>query len=471
MFKKLRSATSLKVAAPLLGAFLMLSACSNSDESAPKSLSIDMALPDSITGGKAQNNPPLGVAMAQKATAALVTKQSTDIPCAFIGGDEQDPFRNGYEMTKFMVSVVATWACVTDTVIELSTLLPHDGTIIEGDNDTQAANYDSEEPTHYSITDDNGTQTTVRLYYGFDRATPPTLSNLPGFYLSWDDADNESGNVQGKFIMDVAGLAKPTLDPKDPIAMRLDFSNDASQKLADVYLQFGVGNEWADGFRIEVTKDLTAAISEKVFTAKGLMAMTAQFLPAIGVTETPVLKMYTVSNALGEGAAQAEFSNIALPLLLTTSNNLGDYIFSKEDKYFFDADQSSSEPWDWINKTIISSQYRGSRNTPLTGGTWELPFNPSIDLIILGLNLDTDYFTGAKCGDINSDCTTFLNAVFDSVDGFDDQEKNQGADPGTKDWRSTALKSASSNYLPTVYPNGEDWTGAFEQTFSPANTN
>lgn len=466
MLKKLRSATSLKVAAPLLGALVMLSACSNSDENTPKTLSIDMALPDSITGGK-DSTPPLGVVMAQKATAALVTKQSADIPCTFIGGDEKNPFRNGYEMTKFMVSVVATWTCVTDTVIELSTLLPHDGTIIEGDNDTQASSYDSEEPTHYSITDDNGTQTTVRLYYGFDRATPPTLSDLPGFYLSWDDADNAKGNVQGKFIMDIAGLDKPTLDPKDPIAMRLDFNNDASQKLADVYLQFGTGNEWADGFRIEVTKDLTAPKLQQVFTAKGLMAMIAQFLPAVGVSETPVLKMYTVSNALGDGAALAEFADVALPLLLTTDNNMGDYIFSKEDKYFFDADQSSAEPWDWITKTIISSEYRGNRNTPLTGGTWMLPFNPSIDQIVAGLQLDQNYFIGSLCGDINSDCTDFLNAVINSGEGFDDQEKNQGSDP--MDWRSVALQSAS--YLTTVYPNGENWIGAFQQTFTPANSN
>lgn len=465
MLKKLRSATSLKVAAPLLGALVMLSACSNTDDSAQKSLSIDMALPDSITGGKALN-PPLGVVMAQKATAALVTKQSSDLPCAFIGGDKDDPFRNGYEMTKFMVSVVATWTCVTDTVIELSTLLPHDGSIIQTDND-KASNYDSEEPTHYSISDDTGTQTTVRLYYNFDRTSPPTLTDLPGFYLSWDDADTESGKVQGKFIMDLAGLDKPTSDSQDPIAMRLDFDNNASQKLADVYLQFGAGNEWADGFRIEVSKDLTAPASQQVFTAKGLIAMTAQFLPVASITETPTLKMFTVSNKFGDGAALVEFADISLPLLLTPSNNLGDYVFSKEDKYFFDADQSSSEPWDWINKTVILSQYRGNRNTPLTGGSWTLPFDPSIDLIIMGLNLDTDYFTGSKCGDINSDCNAFLNAVINSEEGFDGQEKNQGADP--MDWRSAALQSAS--YLTTVYPNGEDWTGAFEQIFTPANSN
>jgi hypothetical protein len=409
--------------------------------------------------------------MIQKASTSLVTKQSADLPCSFIGSDDQNPFRNGYEMTKFMVSVVAAWTCVTDTVIELSTLLPHDGTIIEGDNDLQSPSYDSEDPTHYSITDDNGTQTTVRLYYGFDRSTPPTSEDLPGFYLSWDDSDNENNVVQGKFIMDVAGLQKPNIDPKDPIAMRLDFTNDASQKRADVFLKFSSANEWADGFRIEVTKDLTVPVSKQVFTAKGLMSMVAQFAPAAGVSETPVLKMFTVSNALGDGAALAEFSDVALPLQLTASNNLGDYIFSKEDKYFFDADQSSAEPWDWIAKTIISSEYRGNRNTPLTGGSWVLPFDPSIDQIIAGLQLDQNYFIGSLCGDINSDCTDFLNAVINSGDGFDDQEKNQGADP--MDWRSTAINTAlqSASYLTTVYPNGEDWTGAFDQTFIPTNTN
>ncbi|MCP4387391.1 MAG: hypothetical protein GY802_03785, partial [Gammaproteobacteria bacterium] len=112
------------------------------------------------------------------------------------------------------------------------------------------------------------------------------------------------------------------------------------------------------------------------------------------------------------------------------------------------------------NKTVTSSQYRGARNTAASGGNW-LPFNPSLDMIIAALALDSDYFSGSNCAQLNDDCNQLLNAVF--VDGFADQEKNQGSDP--MDWRSTAL--AGANYLESVYPNGINWSGAFEQRFTP----
>ena len=83
-------------------------------------------------------------------------------------------------------------------------------------------------------------------------------------------------------------------------------------------------------------------------------------------------------------------------------------------------------------------------------------------MIIAALALDSDYFAGSKCAQLNDDCNQLLNAVF--VDGFADQEKNQGSDP--MDWRSNALAGAS--YLESVYPNGLNWSGAFEQSFTPA---
>ncbi len=130
---------------------------------------------------------------------------------------------------------------------------------------------------------------------------------------------------------------------------------------------------------------------------------------------------------------------------------MGNYIFDKTDIYFFDADQRAAEPWDWIDKTITDSQYRGGRNLTTITGTDIINF--------LGLSLT--YFSGTECTNVGDDCTDMLNAVF--ADGFADQEQNQGSDP--MDWRSTAITSPA--YLGSVYPNGSDWVGAFEPVFTP----
>ena len=82
-------------------------------------------------------------------------------------------------------------------------------------------------------------------------------------------------------------------------------------------------------------------------------------------------------------------------------------------------------------------------------------------MINTALGLPADYFTGGQCENVGDSCNDFLNAVF--TDGFSDQEMNQGTDP--MDWRSTALENA--DYLGSVYPNGINWVGAFEQTFTP----
>lgn len=414
-----------------------------------ENLSLSMSLPDSLTGG----TQPTAQAMVISAAAS---SSSSSGPCAFLGPDEDDPFRNGYQMTKFMVSAVATWTCVADVLIEVSDWVDHDGTIHETDNDTTAQNYDPEDPTHYSVTDDSETQTTIRLYYGYDRIMPPQVGEDPQFFISWNNAVN--GNIDGRLIIDGLGVNPDNRDPEDPTMMRMDFNYTNSEKTADMFLRFDNGNQWAEGFRILVNKDLIANPLRKVFLARGLIAMKAQFYPVGGITEIPDVHMYTVSDSFGNGAAIAEFQDLSLPLQLNaaSNNHLGNYLFSKNDIYFFEAD----EDWDWVNKTISVAEYRGGRTTPATGGTL-IPFDPSLDIIVLGLALDSDYFTGSKCADVGDDCTNLLNAVF--VDGFAGQEPNQGSDP--MDWRSDAISAPV--YLNTVYPNGVDWTGAFDFIFLP----
>ncbi len=412
---------------------------------------LSLNLPASMTGADSSSTSARGMHLA-------ATRSS---PCWYPGVADEEPFRNGYNMNKFMVSAVATWTCVADTAIEIVNYVPHDGDIHHTKNDTQADNYKSDEPTHYSVSDDTATQTTVRLYYGYDRATPPTADSHPGFFLAWNKTSDD--DLAGRIVFDAMEVNPQRENKEDPVIMRMDFTYSAQQKFATMYLQFDDNNPWADGLRIEVTQDLLANPLNQVFTARGLMAMKAQFSPADGISELPRLQMFTVADQLGEGATAAEFADLslALPLNASSGNHLGNYLFTKTDLYFFDADQSTSEPWDYIYKTVTASTYRGGRTTPASGGTW-LPFDPSQDMIINALQLDANYFTGSACAAVGDDCNALLNAII--RDGFAGQEKNQGADPG--DWRSSAI--AAPAYLSTVYPNGSDWTDAFTMEFTPA---
>ena len=434
---------------------VLLGACGEGSKKNPETssaapLTLDMGLPDSITGGPR----PQAIAASQRMEPA--SRSDSNVPCAYLGSEEEDPFRNGYEMTKFMVSAIATWTCLADTLIEIADGFPHDGSIYETDNDTSQEDYDAEDPTHYQVSDESETQTTICFYYAYDRTSPPQQGDDPQFYLSWNASEN--GDIQGRLIIDGEGVNTDDRDPDDPTMMRMDFNFDDTQEVADMFLRFDDNNEWADGFRIQVTKDLTAGPLGRVFTALGLMKMKAQFFALDDITEIPNVHMFTVSDALGNGAALAKFEEISLPLELNQAlgNHLGNYLFDKDDIYFFKEDGD----WDWIHKSISDASYRGSRTTPANGGTWD-PFNPSLALIATALDLGDDYFTGSKCADIGDDCTDLMNAVF--ADGFADQEPNQGFDP--TDWRSDAI--ATPETLDSVYPNGTNWNGAFDYVFTP----
>ena len=133
----------------------ILTGCGGSSDDtsslADDNFSVRLQLPDSLTGGSASNSPR-GVAN-KIAGVALASKGSTGEPCSFIGHeDKNDPFRNGYETSRFLISTTATWTCVADLLIDLAAVVEHNGNILETDNDTLAPDYEADEPTHYSIT-------------------------------------------------------------------------------------------------------------------------------------------------------------------------------------------------------------------------------------------------------------------------------------------------------------------------------
>ena len=444
----------------------LLTACDQEQANDPQASgpTIGMDIPASLTGGTtaapaASGKMTVPLAVRTPTEAVQMARAGTGQPCAYLGPeDDDDPFRNGYETSKFMISVMASWTCIADLLIDVSDYVPHNGEIIETENDTNADDFEADEPTHYSVTDDSGTQVTVRMYYNYSRSQPPVVGELSQFYISWNQ--DTQGDIQGRMVVDGEAIDWDNHDPEDPSDMRMDFEFTSEQKVADMFLRFSDANPWAEGFRIQISKDLDTNPLLKVFEAYGLIEMKAQFAPVASVPEIPDIQLYTVSDALGNGASIAQFQDVALSLQLNagTGNHLGDYLFSKKDVYFFEYDMD----WDYIDKTVVSSNYRGARTTLATGGTW-LPFDPSLDLIIDGLDLDADYFTGAKCAAIGDDCNDLLNATFEFVGGFAGQEEDQGEDP--LDWRSTAIDSAQ--YLTTIYPNGVDWTDAFEHSFTP----
>lgn len=424
----------------------------NSTGGQTNSIALSMNLPASLTGDASSASGKTNV-MAAAAT------QDTGLPCAYYSQEGEDVFRNGYEMTKFMLSAVATWTCVADRLIELSETVVHDGLLYETENDFDAIDYDPEDPTHYSVTDDSENQTTIRLYYGYSRFTPPLSGDAPQFYVSW--VKTSDTDYSGRLIINAEQINVVNRKADDPIMMRMDFSHSALQQDTDMILRFDAGNEWAEGLRIAVTKDLQASAVAKVFTAKGLIDMKRQYFVVDGIDELPSVKMMTVSDGFGNGAAIADYQDVALPLLLNadTNNHLGNYLFTKTDIYAFEDDGD----WDWIYKTFSSATYRGGRTTPAVGGTMD-PFNPSLEAIAYYLGLNTTeqaYFTGNACNVEGDDCTELFNAIF--RDGFADQEQNQGADP--QDWRTSAI--ATPDYLTTVYPNGSNWDGAFDLSYTP----
>jgi len=200
--------------------------------------SINMSLPTSLTGSA---NPSSSIT-----TVEVNYAESGEPNCSFEGNGsgDSDPFKNGYTMSRFLVSTTATWMCfgdwMMDTVMGMG--WPVDGVIQTISEDPA----DPDSPTGISITQDSATKTTIRLYWNSDITTP-------GMFISWNTV---GGTTTGKMVL--GSVFMNGGDSSDaPERMRMDFTiEDSVRQVADMFLAFPAASNVFTGFRTEVVKNL-----------------------------------------------------------------------------------------------------------------------------------------------------------------------------------------------------------------------
>jgi hypothetical protein len=440
----------------LLVPTLMMGACALPEDGLELP-ELTMDLPDSLTGGKVASKTQIadsgsdsgdtGVDGADSGEPDVAQSPSTERDhCRYVGHDIDRPFHNGYRASRFLLAHTAAWTCIAKKVALITVGQPADDEIYPTDNVKGSEDYDVSKPTHYRISSESENNRIVRLYYGFTQDEPPTVESLAAFYLTWSRSD---GGTSGLLTFDTL-QTEMAIEPTEPVGMRMEFDINDETHTNDMYVKFPDDSEMVNGFRTKIVKDKTKTVDDNRFTIQALLDVKQQWRENTTVVETPLMSLYTVADREGEGASMGLMEDVAVDLPLNANNHLGEYLFDKKDQYYFHR-EANGRNWDYINKTVSQSEYRGNRTTPATGGSW-VPFNPSLDMIITALELPADYFTNNQCESYGDSCTEFLNAVFH--DGFASEEANRGENPN--DWRTLAMQAAT--FLDTVYPNGVDWS-------------
>ena len=428
----------------VFASLLFLAACEDDDPEPSKTPpTTNMGFPQSLTGN--ETTPP-----ALTSSVALYVANNTDTRsangephCFFDGTGNDDPFRDGYNMTKFLVSAVAQWQCITDfLIIGFAALpIPADGTFVEI---TPDPNDPDDNLTGIRITDNSSSQRTIELFVDGNTTTA-------GVYLTWNVG---AGSTEGRLIVTSDVMDDPS-DPEAPDALRMDFATSGTTQTADMIISFPSTNPWAEAFRIDAVKTL----ADSSFVVRGIMSMKDQWDPTYAGSAVPTLKMFGVSDSAGLGAAMAQFADIGTNFDLGGGLTLGSYDFTVDDRYYFLADGTD----EWIDKSVTSATYAGGSRT-VTGGTV-----PSLSSIESTLGLAGGYFTSPCSAVAGMDCTALFTSIF--VNGFGGKDSNT-VGPEPTDSRMAALDSGS--FLANSCPGGAgsctfDDTDVFEQTFTPSN--
>jgi hypothetical protein len=399
-------------------------------------------------GGSSVDPPDLAMDLPESLTgensgSSLIEGAAPEGPqCNFDGSGDNDPFKNGYYMTKFLVGIAASTICMSDFLMTIvpEMKLPGDGSIqdVPAEDDPYA-------PTGVSYTKESGNQRTIRAYWNGN-------TEDPGMYFSWVES---SSRLQGRLINTEEAMGGGE-DPGAPTDMRMDFNYTSGEKSAQVYFAFPADHPYGvTGFRVSVTRDE----DDGTVIALGRMDMSKQpfsaFDPDIEtyITETPVLMMYTVANEAGSGAAVASFADHGIGFDIPPSDHLGYYRFTNTDKYFFTAAGAA----EWINKTVTAATYEGGKSLSTITES-------NIDSF-LSLSGGTTAACTASAGTSGTNCVNLLNGIFDGASFSPEQDA--GSDPG--DWRSTIISGvASDDFLSSPYPSGySSWDGVFDMDFNP----
>ncbi|MCZ6842053.1 MAG: hypothetical protein O7G32_04390, partial [SAR324 cluster bacterium] len=228
---------------------------------------------------------------------------------------------------------------------------------------------------------------------------------------------------------------------------------------------FPTGNSSGiSGFRIQVTKDLDPT-QYPTFTALGRLDMGAQFdsnyVAGVSGATLPTLLMYTISDVNGIGAAIASFSGagISFDLSSVLLGHLGHYLFTKDDRYFFDGQLQA----EWINKDFTVATFQDSAARTTNTGNLGI-----IESFLASQGLPAGYFA-ASCNATGDNCEALLDAIF--AGGGYGHEANFGSDPG--DQRSTIINAiGAQDYLGSVCPGDVASpcpVETFDHTFTPTN--
>jgi len=212
---------------------LVLQGCGDSGNKKPTTFKTDLDLPESLTGPKASSliskssqEKIMARGVENFSNTAMQEKGEELFQCQYLGPEDDDIFKNGYNMTKFMTSAVATWSCIGDSLIYISSVLPHDDKVRETEHDGSALDYDPEEPSHYKISDGEDGKVEVALYYGYSHSEPLPNDAIIGFYFSWQE---QGDRTIGRMIIDALELDNTNDKTEDPINVRLDFDYEKAK--------------------------------------------------------------------------------------------------------------------------------------------------------------------------------------------------------------------------------------------------
>ena len=410
-----------------------------------------MALPKSLTG-------------SSSSTAALntmVRAQVTDPAQCELGGSDNDPFTNGFRMTRFLVGMSQATSCFADFLVYAITTVgaPHvnKGIVATGN----AAGTD--EPTHFEIIETNGGKKVQVWLYDDGKGVTPHL------YFTWNTTDGS--DVNGRLV-----IKGDATDLKEPEAVRVDFVRSDTGATNTMLFRFPVDSpDLLEGFQVVVTQTGTGA--DATYEAKGFLQTTGQWSSNLPTTETfdpPTLAAVAVADSTGLGAAIANFQNIGFDLTIPDDAGnpwvgLGSYQVTMTDKSYFDA--TGAEEWLWKGPTDARYVNTSATNGRFGGATLNLflyclegaPNDPNCGTPpnnVPGLSLGSGYFTNT-CTDANAaDCTAMWSGIYTLGGGWGVNTPNSTTAEPSGDFRKAALGAAKQ--LTSTLPAGETAATAFE---------